>query len=43
MRPFRRDTRFSGFVQRLRMIDYWNKHGGLPDGCELQARQLRCR
>jgi adenylate cyclase len=42
MRPFRRDARFSGLVQRLRMIDYWNKYGP-PDGCELQARQLRCR
>ena len=41
MRPFRRDSRFSGLVQRLRMIDYWNKYGP-PDGCELQTRQLRC-
>lgn len=41
MRPFRRDARFSGLVQRLRMMDYWNKYGP-PDGCELHSRQLRC-
>jgi hypothetical protein len=41
MRPFRRDARFNGLVQRLRLIDYWKKYGP-PDGCDLQGSELSC-
>ena len=31
MAPFRRDSRFSAYVQRLKLPDYWNAFGS-PDG-----------
>jgi hypothetical protein len=42
MRPFRQDPRFQAPVMKLKMIDCWKQYGP-PDGCELQAHQLRCR
>jgi tetratricopeptide (TPR) repeat protein len=40
---FRRDPRFSGYVDRFgrHLIDYWQKYGP-PDNCELRDRQLTC-
>ena len=41
MRPFRRDPRFQPFVTRLKLMDYWQKHGP-PDDCELKDGKLSC-
>jgi len=39
MRPFRRDHRFHGIIRRLRLVDYWRRHGP-PDGHELRNGML---
>jgi tetratricopeptide (TPR) repeat protein len=41
MRDFRRDARFAKFATGLKLMDYWKKNGP-PDGCKLDAEELRC-
>ncbi|MGH8218817.1 MAG: winged helix-turn-helix domain-containing protein [Steroidobacteraceae bacterium] len=42
MRAFRADPRFTRLVERLSMVDFWQRHGP-PDGHDLHARTLMCR
>jgi Tfp pilus assembly protein PilF len=41
MRPFRRDARFQGLVQRLKLVSEWQRNGA-PDNCSLKEQQLNC-
>ena len=41
MRPFRHDVRFQSFVERLGLIEYWERYGP-PDGSELRDGLLIC-
>ena len=41
MRAFRSDARFQGFVERLRLIDYWQQYGA-PEGCTLSVGVISC-
>jgi TolB-like protein len=41
MLPFRQDPRFQAMCRRMRMFEYWSKHGA-PDKCELNGLTLIC-
>ena len=41
MRAFRQDVRFQSFVERLALIEYWERYGP-PDGSELRDGFLIC-
>jgi hypothetical protein len=41
MRAFRQDVRFQSFVERLGLIEYWERYGP-PDGSELHNGVLIC-
>jgi hypothetical protein len=42
MRTFREDHRFSAFVARLKLPNYWKQYGP-PDECDLHGETLVCR
>lgn len=41
MLPFRQDPRFQSLCRRMRLFEYWSKHGP-PDNCELRDSTLIC-
>ena len=41
MLPFRQDPRFQPMCRRMRLFEYWSKHGP-PDHCELRGSTLIC-
>jgi TolB-like protein len=41
MLPVRQDARFQDLCRRLRLFEYWEKHGA-PDNCELRDGRLIC-
>jgi hypothetical protein len=41
MLPFRQDPRFQSMCRRMRLFEYWSKHGP-PDNCELRESTLIC-
>jgi hypothetical protein len=41
MRAFRQDVRFQSFVERLALIEFWERYGP-PDGSELRDGVLIC-
>lgn len=42
MRPFRQDSRFQAFAERLNLVAYWEVYGP-PDGCALEKGKIACR
>lgn len=42
LHAFRRDPRFQALVDRLKLFDYWKRHGP-PDDCELTEGRIVCR
>jgi len=42
MRPFRQDPRFQAFVERLRLVEYWEVYGP-PDDCALAEGKIACQ
>ena len=41
MLPFRQDPRFQSMCRRMRLFEYWSRHGP-PDHCELRESTLIC-